>query len=93
MCKDNPTPEQQKAAKDFYSITVKFLNAIVENVFSDPPALTHQQKHQCLASAATNVSFKITTLAMLGAITEDQAKFLAEALNNYYNGIISEKGK
>lgn len=93
MCKDNPTPEQQKAAKDFYSMTVKFLNAIVENVFSDPSALTHQQKHQYLASAASNVSAKITILAILGGITEGQAKFLAESLNNYYNGIISEKGK
>lgn len=93
MCKDNPTPEQQKAAKDFYSITVKFLNGIVENIFSDPSALTHQQKHQYLASAASNVSAKIAFLAMLGYITEDQAEFLADSLNNYYNGIISEKGK
>lgn len=93
MCKDNPTPEQQKAAKDFYAMTVKFLNAIVDNVFSDPSALTHQEKHHYLASAASNVSAKITFLAIIGGITEDQAKFLADSLNNYYNGLIAEKGK
>jgi hypothetical protein len=30
---------------------------------------------------------------MHGGITEDQAKFLADSLNNYFNGLIAEKGK
>lgn len=93
MSTNTPTPEQQKAAKDFYAMTVKFLNAIVDNVFSNPSALTHQEKHRFLSEAALDVSTKISLLAVFGGITEGQAKFLADSLNNYYNGLIAEKGK
>lgn len=93
MNNNTPTPEQQKAAKDFYAMTVKFLNAIVDNVFSNPSALTHQEKHRILSEAALDVSTKLSLLGVFGAITEEQGHFLADSLNNYYNGLIAEKGK
>ncbi len=97
MTNKAPTSEQQKFARFFLEMSQKVLRDTVnlittskQEIEADGETLEPAIIAFMLTKAADTVSLKLTESLHEECITLEQAEFLKDQLNNYYNFIIKE---